>query len=215
LISYVDMDRLIAAADGAFSWATLIERAERFRVRAAVSYGLQCAHDLLETPLPAEVQAALGPGRLQWRALHRLAPLDQEVVLHLPNMRLRGWKQVLLHMALADSLGAAAGVLQSLLFPDREWLAARYPMQIGGRVSLYRLVRLLHLTRAFLESLQPLPGHGGLGDSRSRCKRLAGSRLSSGEGAQGKQMAGEPHHPGQPLPEGWRLAPGGQESSDL
>ena len=153
LIGYVDMDRVVAASEPPLSWTLLGERAERFQVRTVVYYGLQCAHQLLGTPVPDEVRGALRPGAVQLRVLRSLAPLTQEAVLDAAEMRWRGVRQVLLSATLVDRVRDAGSTVQRLLFPSGEWLSMRYSLESRGQVRLYRLVHPLHIARDLLRSL--------------------------------------------------------------
>jgi hypothetical protein len=153
IISYVDMDRLIAVSRPDFSWERLVERALRFQAKTVVYYGLQCAHQLLGTPLPDEVQRALVPGPVQLRVLRSLAPLTPEAVLDAESEGLRGVGQVLLYAALVDRIRYVGSMVRGILFPSREWLAVRYSLESEEQAQRYRLVHPLRVARAFLRGL--------------------------------------------------------------
>jgi len=153
LIGYADMDRVVAASRPALSWTRLVERAERFQVRTVVYYGLQCAHRLLRTPVPAEIQRALKPGAMQLRILRALAPLTPEAVLDAESDSPRGVRQVLLYAALVDRVRDVGSIVRGILFPDEEWLTVRYSLESKGQVRHYRLVHPLRVARAFLRGL--------------------------------------------------------------
>jgi hypothetical protein len=153
LIGYADMDQVVAASDPALSWTRLVERVERFQVRTVVYYGLQCAHQLLGTPVPADVQRALKAGAVQLRILRTLAPLTLETVLDATSARPQGVRQVLLYAALVDRVRDAGSIVRGILFPDEEWLAVRYSLESRGQVRRYRLVHPLRVARAFLRGL--------------------------------------------------------------
>jgi hypothetical protein len=155
LLGYVDMDRLVTAADGGPSWPRLVERAERFGVKTTVYLGLQCAHQHLATPVPPEVLATLQPGRLQSRLLRRLAPVDQEAVLKGINRHRGAVERVLFRSALADQAGATGGIVRGFLFPSEEWLATRYALKTRSQARRYRLVHPLRVARDFLRTLHP------------------------------------------------------------
>jgi hypothetical protein len=153
LLGYADVERVLTAGEGAFPWSRLVERAQRFRVRTVVYYGLQAAHHLLGTPLPVEVVTALEPDALRLRFLRGLAPLDAATVLRGADRRPSGLKQGLIYAALADPVGAGAGMVQRLLFPGQEWLATRYALETQGQARIYRWVHPLRLARAVLRGL--------------------------------------------------------------
>jgi hypothetical protein len=153
LSGYVDMDRVVAAAEGALSWPRLIERAERFRVKAAVYHGLQCAQRLLGTPVPPEVQKALRPGRFHLRILRGLASLDQRKALQEAIRRPGIVRRVLLYAALTDDIRGVGGLLHGVLLPGDEWLAAHYSLQTQGQARRYRMAHPLLVARAFVRGL--------------------------------------------------------------
>lgn len=152
-IGCVDIDRLICQAGSDLFWTRLLERVRRFRVKTTVYWGLAVAHNLLETPVPAEVLAELAPERVRVHLLRTVAPLDEEVVLQRARRPPTGVRQVLLYALLVDRLRDAWRMLRSILFPDLEWLAVRYALQGKGQARLYRLVHLFRVARAFLRGL--------------------------------------------------------------
>ncbi|HUW13273.1 MAG TPA: nucleotidyltransferase family protein, partial [Anaerolineae bacterium] len=152
-IGYVDIDRLICQAGSDLFWTRLLERVRRFRVKTTVYWGLTAAHDLLATPMPAEVLADLAPQGVRLHLLRRLAPLNEEVVLPGAGRQLTGVRQVLLYVVLVDRLQDAWRMLWSILFPDLEWLAVRYALEGKGQARLYRLVHPFRVARAFLRGL--------------------------------------------------------------
>jgi len=152
-IGYVDMDHLICQAGSDLFWTRLLERVRRFRVKTTVYWGLTAAHDLLATPVPAEVLAELAPQGVRLHLLRRLAPLNEEVVLPGAGRQLTGVRQVLLYVVLVDRLQDAWRMLWSILFPDLEWLAARYALEGKGQARLYRLVHPFRVARAFVRGL--------------------------------------------------------------
>jgi hypothetical protein len=153
LSGYVDMDRVITAAEGALSWSRLVERADRFRVKTAVYHGLQCAQRLLGTPVPPEVQAALKPGGLHLRVLRWLASMDQGAVLQEVIQRPGIVRRVLLYANLVDDIRGVGGLAHGILFPGDEWLVAHYSLQAWGQARRYRMVHPLRVARAFVRCL--------------------------------------------------------------
>jgi hypothetical protein len=158
LLGYVDIDRLIGQAGSDLFWRQLMERVRRFRAKTIVYWGLTAIHDVLATPVPAEVLAELAPRGARLRLLRRLAPLGEDVVLQEGATRPRtGVRQVLLYAVLADRLRDAWHMLRSILFPDLEWLTVRYALQGKRQARLYRLVHPFRVARAFVRGLyQPL-----------------------------------------------------------
>jgi hypothetical protein len=154
LLSYVDIDRVVAAPDGAPSWRLLVERSGQYQVKMVVYYGLRCAQSLLGTPVPPGVLDALQPGRAHLRTLRWLAPLDREGVLQVARGSRGVVKRVLLHAALADGIREAGAMVRGLLFPGEEWLAARYALEPGRQARRYRLVHPWRVARATLRDPQ-------------------------------------------------------------
>jgi hypothetical protein len=56
---HTDVDRLVAYAPP--EWSAVVAAATRLEVKTAVYFSLACARDLLGTPIPADVLAALAP----------------------------------------------------------------------------------------------------------------------------------------------------------
>jgi hypothetical protein len=162
LISYVDIDRVIAAAEEAFSWSRLVERARRFQVKTVVYCGLQYAQHLLGTSVPSDLQAALKPGSLQLPILQRLAPLGRDAVSQRPEQRLCGVREFLLYTALLDQFWAVGGMVRGLAFPSEEWLAVRYSLETRSQARLYRPVHLWRVARSFLRGLHRPLGQSSL-----------------------------------------------------
>lgn len=161
LLGYADLDRLVERQEPASFWPGFVERAGRLRVRTAAYRGLLGARHLLGTPVPDEVLRALAPGALQARALARLAPLDAGVALEGAGRDLHGLRQVLLYAALADRPPDAVGMAAAILFPPREWLAARYGLPAGTPAWRARLAHPLRVGRALARSLdRPLVQSG-------------------------------------------------------
>jgi hypothetical protein len=153
-MGYVDIDRLICEDGSDLFWTRLLERVRRFRVKTTVYWGLMAAHNLLETPVPAEVLAELAPQGVRLHLLRRVAPLDEEVVLQRAVRPPTGVRQVLLYAVLVDRLRDAWRMLWSILFPDLEWLVVRYGLEGKGQARLYRPVHLFRVARAFVRGLR-------------------------------------------------------------
>jgi hypothetical protein len=152
-MGYVDIDRLVRQAGSDPFWTRFLERVRRFRVKTTVYWGLTAAHNLLETPVPAELLAELAPRGVRLHLLRRVAPLGAEVVLQGAARPPTGVRQVLLYAVLADRLRDAWRMLWSILLPDPEWLAVRYGLEGKGQARLYRPVHLFRVARAFVRGL--------------------------------------------------------------
>ena len=154
LIGVVDVDRLVAAEASDDFWERLVERAEQFKVGTIVHRGLCTARDLLGTPVPAGTLAALAPGALRRHLLGRLAPVHGEHAWKGEDSRPSGVRELLLYAALIEHPWDALRVLRAILFPDREWLAARYGLEGKWRARLYGLVHPFRVARALLRGLR-------------------------------------------------------------
>jgi hypothetical protein len=150
---YVDIDRLVWQVGSDPFWTRLLERVGRFQVRTVVYGGLLAAHRLLATPVPPEVLAELAPRGARLHLLRRLAPLDRDADLQEAGKPVTGVRQMLLYAMLMDRWQDAGRMLWSILFPDPDWLAARYGLNGRGRARLYRLVHPFRVARAFVRGL--------------------------------------------------------------
>jgi len=153
-IGYVDIDRLIACAGPGVRWESLIERAVAFRARTAVYVGLLAAHRLLGTPVPAHVLEALRPTGLRLRALHCLAHLEADDRLNGPLEEVSGVRQVVTYATIADRPRDVVRMVQSVLLPDREWLAVRYSLVSKRGIRRARFTHPLRVARASLRALR-------------------------------------------------------------
>lgn len=104
-------------------WQQTLARAWEMRVGTAVWLVLAYADDLFALPGLAAALRARQPGRLRLALLRRLMPLES--VLHGRDLR-RSTNRYLFLLLLVDRLRDTAVLLWRSLFPEREWLAARY-----------------------------------------------------------------------------------------
>jgi hypothetical protein len=162
LIGYVDIDRLVRNESSDNFWQRLAERAGQFRARTAVYHALRCAMDLLGTPVPPEILAALAPHGLRRRAVSWLAPLEEQRLWARPGQPLGGLHQLLLYAAVMERKRDALAMVRCILFPGREWLAVRYGLQDEGQARLYRIVHPLRVVRSFVRGLSRPLGQSGL-----------------------------------------------------
>jgi len=161
LRSYVDIHWLLASEGSDSFWRRVAERAGQFRARIAVYWALRCAQDLLRTPVPAGIMAALVPGPLRQRLLAWLAPLDGERLWAGLEQQPSGLHQLLIYVALMERPRDALGMVCKILFPSQEWLAVRYGLQGKRRARLYRLTHPFRVARALLRGLhRPLTRSG-------------------------------------------------------
>jgi hypothetical protein len=112
------------AWSGRIDWEELADLARRWRLRAVVSHALRTASETLEVSLPVEAASLLGAKsrRRERRALES----------YVTDRRGRGGTELATLQAIPGLRGKAA-YLRMLLFPGRDFLAAR------GRGSVRRL----------------------------------------------------------------------------
>jgi hypothetical protein len=111
LRAYVDIDWVVDSEGSDEFWRRVVGRAKQFRARTVVYWGLRRVQDLLGTPVPGGVMAALAPGSLRRRLLARLAPLDEERVWAGANKQPSGLLQLLLYATLMERPRDALGMV--------------------------------------------------------------------------------------------------------
>ena len=140
--AYNDIDHLLRA-EAPFPWERFLERAAGFRVRTPAYFALAAARKLAGAPVLDEILTKLKPSSLRRKLVETIADPERVAAGEIPFSRPRSY---LLHLALADRLRDALGVLVWLLFPGPRWLAQRYTLQ--GRLApfLYTLIHPLFVT---------------------------------------------------------------------
>jgi hypothetical protein len=161
LRTYVDIDWMVDREGADEFWRSVVERAKQFRARLVVYWGLRRAQDLLGTPVPGGVMAALAPGVLRRRLLARLAPLDEERVWAGVDQQPSGLHQLLIYAALMERPWDALGMVWVILFPGQKWLSVRYGLEGKWQPWLYGFLHPFRVARALLRGLQrPLTQSG-------------------------------------------------------
>lgn len=107
-------------------WVVLIETAKGCRLQTITWTVLHLAHTLLQTPIPAEVLAALAPSAARQRLIARLALAESILEMHPADYRSHRY---LVQVALTDQPLDTAKLLFRALFPDSAWLRTRYADQ--------------------------------------------------------------------------------------
>jgi hypothetical protein len=138
LLSLIDIDRILPAYPD-MDWELLLRRAAQFQIRVPVYYGLRISQELLDTPVPGQVLAALQPRGPQRWVVPRMVEPTRTLLGKQPKAS--GSSRYLLHLALVDGLPGYLRFLRYYLLPGDEWLALRYGL--SGRRSI-RLARLWH-----------------------------------------------------------------------
>lgn len=122
-------------------WDTIVERAQAWRLATMLWTTLSLAVQLWGTPVPASVLAALcpGPGRRRAIASLHLA----EAVLTMRPLTY-SYRRFAVQMLLIDRPRDAWRLVWRALFPEADWLRARYG--VGTPAAVWR-ERLLHPLR--------------------------------------------------------------------
>jgi hypothetical protein len=154
LMHYADLDRVVGG--GKVCWEELVARASRFRVKTAVYWGLWLARQRLGTEVPDWVLAALAPRGLRQKVLERPILEEQGALGEGVSIGLNR----LLRVALIDRPRDLAGMMTRTLFPDREWLRARYELEDGAGTWACRLRHpvgvVSAVARATLQNVEPV-----------------------------------------------------------
>jgi len=138
----VDIHQLVRAEE--VDWDDVVEAARRQRVCTVVHTALSYAQALLNTPVPAFVLEALQPPAWRcWLLARLLSPLAVCEGTRLSRSRRRYLWLLLMTDRVKDSLR----LIRLVLFPERQWLAARYGMVIRAASWRRRLLRLWRFLR--------------------------------------------------------------------
>jgi len=113
----VDLHRLVSR--DATPWPELLEGAERWRVRRPLYAALAATRELLRTPIPKEVLAALAPGPVRRRLLHRSLARSGEASARTSRA---AWTAKLL---LGESWWDVARTAAWAAAPGADWFEAR------------------------------------------------------------------------------------------
>ena len=140
--AYNDIAHLLRA-ESPFPWDRFMERAADSRLRTPAYFALAAAQKLEDAPVPDEILTKLRPSSLRRKLVEAIANPERVAAGEIPFSRPRSY---LLHLALADRLRDALGVLLWLLFPGPRWLAQRYMLQGHLSPFLYSLIHPLFVT---------------------------------------------------------------------
>lgn len=135
LRSLVDM--ALTAQKRGVDWAVVAERAAAWRVGTAVHTVLGLLDQLIGVAGMEEKLAGIRPSALRRYLLRRL--VTPESVLAGRDVR-QGWQRYALLLLLVDRPRDAARLLWRTVWPEKEWLAARYGEPTGHGRHLWRLV---------------------------------------------------------------------------
>jgi len=132
------MDVALTARAKSVDWAAVAERARKWRVGTAVWVVLDLADRLIGLPEVGEALAGLRPSPLR-RALLRLLVSPESVLAgrDISDSRAR----YLLLLLLVDRAGDALRLVWRTLWPEEEWLSARYGKQASRQHHLWGVIR--------------------------------------------------------------------------
>jgi hypothetical protein len=135
VLNLIDIDRAVVAF-GHLDWDRLLRRACDFKVRFPVYFGLRFASDLLGTPVPERVLAALRPGLLRSRIIWRVVAPQRTILAS--QASLPAHVHHLAHLALVNGLPELLRFARFLLLPGDE-LRLRYSLTGSGAIRLARI----------------------------------------------------------------------------
>jgi hypothetical protein len=161
LLWYYDLYLVFERLGGTLDWEALIERASRWRVRAALYFALMELEALFGARMPAAVMTEIEPRgpratAMGWLLRHR-------------TPQQRRWLEHLIALLLVDRGRDLLGPLRRALLPPPEWLEARYEGEgssLPGRyLAHYR--RLGEVVRQATRGLGPSRPRDGVRGSRA------------------------------------------------
>lgn len=132
------MDIVLTAEGRGVDWPVVAERARSWRVGTAVWLVLHLLDQLIGSPGVEIALERLRPSRFRRRLLQRL--ISAEKVL--AGKDIRGSKpRYLLLLILVDRIQDMAYLIYRTMWPEKEWLQARYPDGGSRRHHLWQVVR--------------------------------------------------------------------------
>lgn len=132
------IDVTMLARTSTIDWSVIAQRARSWRVATAVWLVLSLAVDLVGLEEAAGAAHHLQPSALRRRLIRRF--VNAETVIAMRNLSGSNWRYAFL-LLLVDRAQDALRLIGRALWPEREWLQARY-----GRVTF--TLRLQHFARA-------------------------------------------------------------------
>ena len=117
------VDIAVLARHYSLDWNLIVQRARAWRVATASWLVLSLAVDLAGLDEAAEAERQLRPSALRRRLLGRFASAESLVAMR--DLRTSKWRYVFL-LLLIDRGRDAVRLVSRALWPEREWLVARY-----------------------------------------------------------------------------------------
>ena len=147
VLSLIDIDRAVAAPGG-MDWGLLVQRARRFELSTATYFGLRFTTEMLSTPVPERVLAALRPGHVRRWAVRRL--LQPERTLLRGQSAFRRNLHYWMHILLVDVVGGLLRATCFMVWPGDPWLAGRYELNEQAAIRRARFLHPVWLARELL-----------------------------------------------------------------
>jgi hypothetical protein len=123
-------------------WDAVADRAQAWRLATMLWTTLSLAVQLWGAPVPASVLAALRPGPARRRAIAAL-DLANTVLAMRPGAY--SYRRFVIQMLLTDRLRDAWRLVWRALFPEADWLCARYGVETPAAVWRERMMHPLRL----------------------------------------------------------------------
>jgi hypothetical protein len=126
----------------ALDWAAIVERAKAWRIATPTWTVLALAVQLIGASVPESALTQLAPSPLRQRLIHRLGLAER--LLHLE----RGgysYRRFVIQTLMVDRPQDMARLYGRALFPETEWLQARYGISAPADIWRKRLTHPLHV----------------------------------------------------------------------
>jgi hypothetical protein len=117
------MDMALLARHYPIDWNVIVQRARDWRVATPLWLVLSLTVDLAGLEEAANAVRQLQPSSFRCRAIHRFA--SAETVVEMRDLSASQWRYVFL-LLLVDRKRDAVKLVYRALWPEREWLVARY-----------------------------------------------------------------------------------------
>ncbi len=136
------LDIHLVAVRLAPDWDAIVERARAWRLATMMWTTLHLAAELWGAPVPATTLTALQPG-----PVHRLAiaTLDLKKVVLQMQAASYTYRRFVIQILLTDRLRDAWRLVWCALFPEADWLRARYGVETPAAIRRERLLHPLRL----------------------------------------------------------------------
>lgn len=139
------LDVHLLAVSDTLNWSLVVERAQAWRLKTVVWTVLDLARQLFATPVPDAVVQQLQPPLQQQRIIKKLQL--QKIVLRAETASY-SFKRFLIQFVLIDRPSDAMYLIWRSIYPEADWLNARYP----GEGTDLKARRMKHLKTLFTSS---------------------------------------------------------------